>query len=140
MADVFSVCPALVAEEQLAKHIPVYAFENDNGDTPQNNPTLPLGAFHNAENPFLFPPPTITLSPNQAALGDQIVAQWSGFARTGNPAVDGTPRWTPYNNERLVMSLVSSGSSALVSAATLNTQHNCGFWNAQNRTAPWAQR
>jgi para-nitrobenzyl esterase len=140
MADAFSVCPALVADEQLAKHIPVYAFENDNGDTPRNNLTLPLGAFHNAENPFLFPPPTLILSPNQAALGDQIVAQWSGFARTGNPTVDGTPRWSLYNNERLVMSLVSSGGSALVPAATLNTQHNCGFWNAQNQTAPWVPR
>src|SRR5262249_8671444 len=116
MADAFSVCPALVGGERLAKHIPVYAFENGNRDTAQNDPTFPLGAFHNAENPFLFPAPTLTLSPNQAALGDQIVAQWSGFARTGNPTVDGTPRWTLYNNERLVMSLVSSGGSALVSA------------------------
>jgi len=140
MADAFSVCPALVADERLAKHLPVYAFENDNGDTPQNNPTLPLGAFHNAENPFLFPPPTLSLSPNQAALGDQIVAQWSGFARAGNPAADGTPRWPLYNDERLVMSLVSSGASALVSAATLNSQHNCGFWNAEHRTAPWVPR
>jgi para-nitrobenzyl esterase len=140
MADAFSVCPALLAEERLARHLPVYAFENDNGDTPQNNPTLPLGAFHNAENPFLFPSPTLTLTPNQAALGDQIVAQWSGFARTGNPAVNGAPRWTLYANERLVMSLVSSGASALIPAATLNTQHNCSFWNDQNRTAAWSPR
>src|SRR5206468_2001108 len=129
-----SVCPALVADERLSKHMTVYAFENDNGDTPTNNPTLPLGAFHNAENPFLFPPANRTLSPNQAALGDQIVAQWSGFARTGNPTVDGTPRWTPYGDrgrapgrdmDRLVMSLVSTGASALTPAATLNAQHNC---------------
>lgn len=140
MADAFSVCPALLAEERLATHIPVYAFENDNGDTPQTNPTLPLGAFHNAENPFLFPSPTLTLTPNQAALGDQIVAQWSGFARTGNPTANGAPRWTLYGNERLVMSLVSSGASALTSAATLDMQHNCGFWNDLNRTAVWAPR
>jgi carboxylesterase type B len=109
MANAFSVCPALVADERLATHVPVYAFENDNGDTPQNNPTLPLSAFHNAGNPFLFSSPTHTLTPNQAVLGAQIVAQWSGFARTGNPTVDGTPRWPPYKRERLVMSLVSSG-------------------------------
>ena len=140
MADAFSVCPALVADERLAKHIPVYAFENDNGDTPQNTPTLPLGAFHNAENPFLFPSSTLTLGPNQSALGDQVVAQWSGFARTGNPTVDGTPRWTLYNDERLVMSLVPGGGSALTPTTTLNMQHNCGFWNAENRTASWAPR
>jgi para-nitrobenzyl esterase len=138
MADAFSVCPALVADDRLAARMSLYAFENDNGDTPQNNPTLPLGAFHNAENPFLFPSATLKLTPNQAALGTQIVAQWSGFARTGNPAADGTPQWPPYGKDRLVMSLVSSGSSAVTSAALLNTQHNCGFWNTENRLAPWA--
>jgi len=140
MADAFSVCPAIVGADRLAKHLPVYAFENDNGDTPQNNPTLPLGAFHNAENPFLFPPANRTLSPNQAALGDQIVAQWTGFARTGNPTVDGTPRWTAYGKERLVMSLVSSGASALIPASTIDAQHNCSFWNAENRNAAWVPR
>jgi para-nitrobenzyl esterase len=140
MADAFSVCPALVADQQLARHIPVYAFENDNGDTPQTNPTLPLGAFHNAENPFLFPSSTVAIGPNQAVLGDQIVAQWSGFARTGNPTVDGTPRWPLYNERQLVMSLVSSGASSLTPTSTLDMQHNCGFWNAENRTAPWASR
>jgi len=73
-------------------------------------------------------------------LGDQIVAQWSGFARTGNPMVDGTPRWPLYNEQRLVMSLVSSGASSVTPTSTLEMQHNCGFWNAENRTAPWAPR
>ena len=140
MADAFSVCPALVTDQQLARHIPVYAFENDNGDTPQGNPTLPLGAFHNAENPFLFPSSTLAIGPNQAVLGDQIVAQWSGFARTGNPTVVGTPAWPLYSERQLVMSLVSSGASSLIPTSTLDMQHNCGFWNAENRTAPWAPR
>jgi para-nitrobenzyl esterase len=118
----------------------VYAFENDNGDTPQNNPTLPLGAFHNAENPFLFPSPALTLTPNQAALGAQIVAQWSGFARTGNPTVEGARPWPLYKNERLVMSLVSSGGSAMTSAAFLDARHHCGFWDTENRLSPWAPR
>jgi hypothetical protein len=39
-----------------------------------------------------------------------------------------------------VMSLVSSGGSALTPTATLNAQHNCGFWNEENRLAPWAPR
>ena len=142
MADAFSVCPALVADQQLARHIPVYAFENDNAATPQRAATLPLGfplgAFHNGENPFLFPPATLTLDPNQAVFGNQIIAQWAGFARTGNPTVDGAPNWPLYNKGRLVMSLVPAGNSALTPTATLNLQHNCDFWNSVNRTAPWA--
>jgi para-nitrobenzyl esterase len=149
MADAFSVCPALVTDEQLAKYIPVYAFENDNATTPQAAVArplgLPIGAFHNAENPFLFPlggnnavaAGPVTLDPNQAVFGDQIVAQWAGFARTGNPTVDGTPNWSLYNKDRLVMSLVAAGNSVLTPATTLNMQHNCDFWNTVNRTAPW---
>ena len=117
MADSASVCPALVADQQLAKDMPTYAFENDNADTPTTS-TLPLGAFHNAENPFLFPSGTLTFTPDQAAFGDQIVAQWSGFARTGNPTVPGAPRWTRYTtNHQNVMSLVPAGDSALASTA-----------------------
>ena len=142
MADAFSVCPALVADQQLARHIPVYAFENDNAATPQSAAArrlgLPLGAFHNGENPFLFPSAALTLDPNQAVFGNQIIAQWAGFARTGNPTVDGAPNWPLYNKGRLVMSLVPAGNSALIPTATLNLQHNCDFWNTVNRTAPWA--
>jgi para-nitrobenzyl esterase len=138
MADSASVCPALVADQRLAPRIPVYAFENDNADTPTTS-TLPLGAFHNAENPFLFPSGTLTFDANQAAFGDQVVAEWAGFARTGNPTVPGAPRWTRYtNNHPLVMSLVPSGDSALTPTSTIRQQHHCGFWDAVNRTAPWA--
>jgi hypothetical protein len=38
------------------------------------------------------------------------------------------------------MSLASSGASSLPPTSTLDMQHNCGFWNAENRTAPWAPR
>jgi para-nitrobenzyl esterase len=142
MADAFSVCPALVADQQLARYIPVYAFENDNAATPQGagmrRLELPLGAFHNGENPFLFPSATLTLDPNQAVFGNQIIAQWAGFARTGNPTVDGAPDWLPYNKGQRVMSLVPAGNSALTPTATLNLQHNCDFWNTVNRTAAWA--
>ena len=138
MADSASVCPALVADQQLTKDVPTYAFENDNADTPTTS-TLPLGAFHNAENPFLFPSGTLTFTPDQAAFGDQIVAQWAGFARTGNPTVPGAPRWTRYSaNSQNVMSLVPAGDSALATTAAINRQHQCGFWDAVNQNAPWA--
>jgi len=141
MADAVNVCPALVTYRRLARRVPLYAFENDNADTPRADQTLPLGAFHNAENPFLFPNPTVPLDANQAAFGAQIVAQWSGFARSGNPTVEGAPRWTRYTKgRRLVMSLVPAGDSALTPVQTISRQHHCDFWNAVNRTAPWVPR
>jgi para-nitrobenzyl esterase len=139
MADAVNVCPALIAERQIAKHIPVYAFENDNADTPQLNGTLPLGAFHNAENPFLFPNPALTLDPNQAVFGDQVIAEWAGFARTGDPTVPGTPLWTRYTtSDSRVMSLVPAGDSALTPTSTIRMQHQCDFWDGVNAKAPWA--
>ena len=138
VADADSVCPALVADRRLAKHIPVYAFENDNADSPPSffvnvflDPTKPNGSWHIAEDPFLFPSGTSTLDPNQAAFGAQVTAQWTGYARTGNPTVSGTPRWTRYTRANPdVMSLVEAGDSALDPTDTLSLQHNCGFWDA----------
>lgn len=37
-----------------------------------------------------------------------------------------------------VMSLEPAGDSALTPTSTIMMQHNCGFWDAVNRTAPWA--
>lgn len=76
--------------------------------------------------------------PNHFASQQQLNAQWSGFARTGSQMVAGTPVWIAYAaKNRLVMSMVAAGASALTPAATIASQHNCGFWNcAPSRRDP----
>jgi para-nitrobenzyl esterase len=141
MADAVNVCPEQLANRQLARQVPLYVFENDNADTPRLDASLPLGAFHNAENPFLFPNPALAMSANQRAFGDQIVAQWAGFARTGDPTVPGAPRWPRYTTaHQRVMSLVPAGDSAMTPAKLIERQHNCAFWDAVNANAPWQPR
>jgi para-nitrobenzyl esterase len=143
MADAFSVCPALVSDAQLAKHVPAYAYEDDDSDSPAAPPsageTQPLGAYHSAINHLVHDPPA-SLDPNQAALQNQVLAQWTGFARTGNPTVTGAPGWIQYGSghHARVMSLVPAGDTTLTPTSTIAAQHNCGFWDAVNRTAPWA--
>jgi para-nitrobenzyl esterase len=138
MADAFSVCPALVSDAQLAKHIPVYAYEDDDSDSPAAGATQPLGAYHSAINRLVHDPPA-PLDPNQAALQSQVLAEWTGFARTGQPTVPYTPLWAPDTTHNpVVMSLMPAGDSTLTATSTIMTQHNCGFWDAVNRTAPWA--
>jgi Carboxylesterase family len=62
--------------------------------------------------------------------------QWTGFARTGQPTASYTPLWPPYTTRsQLVMSLQPGGDGALTPASTIMMQHNCGFWDAVNRTA-----
>ncbi|HWC79293.1 MAG TPA: carboxylesterase family protein [Pseudonocardiaceae bacterium] len=136
MADAFSVCPALQSYAQIARHIPTYAYEDDDADSPGQ--TLPLGANHSAINRLAHDTPA-SLDPNQLALQNQVLAQWTGFARTGQPTASGTPSWSPYTAPgNPVMSLVASGDSTLVATGQIMAQHNCQFWDTVNRTAPWA--
>jgi para-nitrobenzyl esterase len=155
MADAFSVCPATVSDARLGKHIPVYAYEDDDADspnpvgqslpvpgsptTPETPATQPLGAFHSGVN-HLAHDPTDALDPNQAALQNQVLAEWTGLALSGNPNVANTPQWTRYTRRhRALMSYRPAGDSTLTPTSTISREHNCAFWNALNRTAPWAQ-
>lgn len=136
MADAFSVCPSLQSYAQLAKATPVYAYEDDDADSPGE--TQPLGANHSAINRLVHDVPA-TLDANQLALQNQVLAQWTGFARTGEPTPAGTPSWSPYASPgNPVMSLQAAGDSVLVPASQIQAQHDCGFWDTVNQTAPWA--
>jgi para-nitrobenzyl esterase len=85
----------------------------------------------------MFPNPALTLDANQQSLFAQVTQQWTGYARTGNPTVPGTPRWTRYTkHNETVMSLVPAGDSALDPASTIAMQHNCAFWNAATWPVP----
>ncbi len=139
MADAFSVCPALASDSQLARYIPVYAYEDDDADSPPsptNTPeTQPLGAYHSAINRLVHDSPA-ALDANQKALQDQVLAQWTGFTRTGQPTVSNTPLWTRFSpRHQVVMSLMPGGDSTLVPASAIMMEHNCAFWDAVNRTA-----
>jgi para-nitrobenzyl esterase len=138
MADAFSVCPALVSFGQLAKHIPVYAYQDDDSDSPSEGGTQPLGANHSAINRLAHDPPA-SLDPNQLALQNQVLAEWSGFARNGDPTVPGTPLWPRYTAPgHPVLALIPAGDSTLTPTRTIVAEHHCGFWDALNRSAPWA--
>lgn len=145
MADAFSVCPALVADRRLAKHIPVYAYEFDDANSLHPNDGLPLGSPHSAQATYLFPsayePPPVQFNPDQAPFRDQLIAEWSGLARTGSPNVDGTPYWTRFGHPApRVMSLAPAGDSTMTPASTISLQHNCSFWNQLEKRAQHAQR
>lgn len=131
VADSNSVCPSMLNNERLARHIPVYTYQMDATDVPPQfflDPTKPNGAYHIAEWLLLFPD-GVKLNPNLQVLSDQLVAQWTGFARTGNPTVDGTPRWEPYTESNpAVMSLNAAGDSRLTTE--ISRQHHCAeLWN-----------
>jgi para-nitrobenzyl esterase len=140
MADAFSVCPALAGDARLARYIPVYAYEDDDSDSPPSPTTTPetqpLGAYHSAINRLIHDSPS-SLDVNQQALQSQVLAEWTGFARNGRATVNGAPLWTAYTwGNRAVMSLQPGGDSTLIPAGVLAAEHNCGFWDAVNAAAP----
>ncbi|WP_131742449.1 carboxylesterase/lipase family protein [Actinomadura roseirufa] len=131
VADSNSVCPALLNDRRLAKHLTLYAYQTDNADAPPASwldKTKPNGSFHVGENQFLAPGP-VPPDPNQQALGDQITTQWTGFARTGSPSVPGAPYWPRFTRrDPSVMALAPAGDSQLTTE--IAKQHHCGFWDA----------
>jgi para-nitrobenzyl esterase len=138
MADAFSVCPALTSFGELARHIPVYAYQDDDTDSPSEGGTQPLGAYHSAINRLVHDPPS-KLDPDQLALQDQVLSEWSGFARTGNPTAPATPMWARYTSPgHPVMALMPAGDSMATPTATIAAEHHCSFWDAIDRGAPWA--
>jgi para-nitrobenzyl esterase len=133
-ADSNTVCPALITDRRLSKWMPVFAYEGDNTDAPPSytTPTQPNGAYHVAEAIFEFPFGVfkVSLDANQQVLANQVVAEWTTFARTGNPSAAGTPTWPRFTEgSQQVMSLQPGGDSQVMSAAQIELDHNCGFWD-----------
>ncbi|TMR02974.1 carboxylesterase family protein [Actinomadura soli] len=133
LADSTSVCPALLNDRRLAKHTTVYAYRFDDTNPPPLpfvDATRPAGAFHVGEFSYLYHgtfPNQPPLDPNQLALQDQLTSQWTGFARTGDPNVNGTPRWAPFTAEKEAqMSLLPAGTSRMT--REISGPHHCNFW------------
>ncbi|HLI38842.1 MAG TPA: carboxylesterase family protein [Streptosporangiaceae bacterium] len=136
-ADSDTVCPGLVTDQRLSRHIPVFAWVDYNADAPLLSffsPAVANGAGHVAELPFLFPGvfgAPATLDADQQALAGQYFAEVTSFARTGNPAAPGTPPWPRFTaGGRQVMTLQAANDSEIRTAADIGADHNCQFWDA----------
>ena len=129
-ADSATVCQSLITDELLARHVPVYGYEIDDGSQPGPSylpPEVPVGAFH-VVSWNLSPTPGLDL--NEQVLQSQEVAEVTAFARTGRPTAENTPNWPDFTHTHLVMSLSPGGDSQVVTAQQIALAHNCAFWNA----------
>ena len=130
MADSASVCPMLQTNQELSKYIPVYVDIDTDADNPAGEDlALPLGAQHSGTNGLVHFPPA-QLDANQAALQNQLLGEWTYFARTGSPSAPHTPAWAPYSGrQHPVMLLQPADTSMVTPEAFIAAQHNCGFWD-----------
>ena len=127
-ADSGTVCSSLLTDQALARWMPVYGYEIDNGDPP-GAPTTPTGAAHVAAWDLT---PTAGLDANMQVLQSQEVSDVTIFARTGNPTAQFTPTWPQFKlgeGASQEMSLAPGGDSQAMSVAQIELNHNCGFWD-----------
>jgi para-nitrobenzyl esterase len=134
-ADSDTVCPALVTDRDLARWMPVHAYEIDDGNAPPaffEPKDQPNGSYHVADwYVYLAPPfPPAPPGADERALQAQEVAEVTAFGRTGNPSAVNTPTWPEFNSSAAVMSLAPGGDSQVMSTAQIEAIHNCGFWDA----------
>ena len=60
-----------------------------------------------------------------------MTAEWTGFARTGNPSAPGTPAWPSLvSRQGTLMELQPAGDSQLTTIPELSAVHHCALWNA----------
>ena len=135
---VFS-CPARNADQSLSKFVPTYTYEFNDENAPPAQAlfggllTFPLGAYHSAELPYLFPGVDVfglpaTLSSQQMQLSDAMVSYWTKFAKTGDPNSFEEPFWSPYSaSSDEFQSLIPPTP---VVESNFNTGHQCSaFWD-----------
>jgi para-nitrobenzyl esterase len=93
--DLTFVCPSRRLARAASVHAPVRRFVFSH--TSSSGPTAPLRAGHGLELPFSFRT-FYALAPTAAELGlaDAMIAAWSRFAATGDPASDDRP-WPLYD-------------------------------------------
>jgi para-nitrobenzyl esterase len=128
-ADSTAVCPALTTARALARRMPVYQYEVDDGNAPPESMTGQPAGSHHVADWFLTPTPGLDV--NQQVLQAQELAAVTMFARTGNPTAPSVPNWPTFKLGQAgqVMSLAPGGDSQLMSVDQISAAHNCGFWD-----------
>jgi len=135
-------CRNVQVDRLWAKWVPVYEYEFNDQGAPYYFPILPAFkplAAHTIDIQFLFPNwhggvlgvnHPATLTPQETALSDELVAAWTNFASTGNPNGTGNSPWPQYTEAADAPAVLSENVPSL-SALTLgqwSANHNCGFW------------
>jgi para-nitrobenzyl esterase len=126
-------CLYLETARLASRYVPVYEFEfaDPAAPTVMPEPGLETGPVHSAELPYFFPHISYNsridgpdVPPRSQPLSRQMIAYWSRFARTGNPAAPGLAAWPRFRTSHDVMRLEAEHVGTFDAAAA----HQCRFW------------
>lgn len=95
--DMFGAKTRFYAEKMADIKQPAYLYLF-NRTPPSPNQTA--GAFHAAELPFVHGKsvaPILPMNKEDWQLSDKMINYWTQFAKTGNPNIEGQPKWDVFN-------------------------------------------
>jgi para-nitrobenzyl esterase len=133
--DLIFACPALAADQLLSQFVPVFAYEFNDENAPQDflpPVTFPYGSAHASEIQYLFDLPVTVprpaLNANQEALSDAMVGYWTSFARDGDPNAHHLPFWQKFGPQPTAFQSLDTPSPHGESGFAAD--HHCAFWTA----------
>lgn len=129
LTDSGFACPTWELNRSLSQSTRSYAYEFADRTAPNIygiTPDFPLGAYHAAELPYLFPIGTSTLDPAQRHLSGQLLSYWTRFAAGGHPNGHGTPHWRQFNP--IDPTVLTLDLPRTANEYGFDTRHHCAFW------------
>jgi para-nitrobenzyl esterase len=94
--------------------------------------SLPQGAAHAFELPYLFGMASAAQDAQHKALQATMSTYWTNFARSGDPNGPGVPAWEDFSKGSVqALDVASGGGVAPMSADAFRDQHLCRTaWSA----------
>lgn len=130
-------CSARRTAQLLSQFVPMFTYEFHDPDAPQRflpPVAFPYGAAHASELSYLFDLPVTVPAPSldadQERLASAMIAAWTTFARTGQPATVPAAGWPRYQPASDTFQDLVPPAPRQQASGSFATDHRCAFWDA----------
>ena len=133
ITDETFACPARRVDRLAAAYVPVYAYEFNDRNAPEDflpPAGYPFGASHASEIQFLFDvsklPSAAPFTGAERRLSAAMVTYWTNFAHSSTPGGDALPAWPAFTESAQTMESLQPPTPKL--EGNFSALHDCVFW------------